>query len=357
MNPKDRQKEDGGGEKISFKPEGRTGQKATIKQEQKTERRSQSAEDKRKQSKESEASESKEEDKGAPKTTNLESTGDEIEKAEAEEETEQLETFPSITLRAINVHSFNVSDYKRGKKEKTRRKIEEITARINDRKIDIILMSECWLGEDPGIRQDIENDFSEKKYELHTNSTQSKRGVAIAIREKVVEKILGFIRDEDENYLLMICRIQKKVMLIGAVYAPTYNYLPGKQKRFYGDLRNKVKDFQIPIILGGDFNTVLDIDLDRKNRNYYNQASGKALRTWLKEGQFCDPYIEKYPDLKDRAMSYFSFKRNRSLEGISRLDFFIISKALLNNVIDVFYDELEDISDHKAVVLVLAGLE
>jgi len=271
-----------------------------------------------------------------------------------------------FTISAINVNSLNLSTYRKNKDCRTKIKLRAIT----ERNYDIILMSECRMGKKGvGI---VKKELDGLGYQLCSQSKQSRRGVAIAIKKNPEISILEEIADkEDENYLLLKCKIKGREMLLGVVYGPG-------EKDFYEKLKDLVKSFNLPTILGGDFNTVLDGTApDQGNLD----LPGRILHEWLNEGEFCDPYREKYSDGTDMSYLGFRLRRRRDedeedkdeedededededeevedvedednddkdKDGKSRRDFFIISRSLLKNVMSVVYDQrLSDIVDHK----------
>ncbi len=246
---------------------------------------------------------------------------------------------PSIQISAINVNSLNISTYRKTVECKTWTKLEAIT----QWKSDIILMSECKLGKKG--KEIVQQELEDLGYnQMIANSTKAKRGVAIAIREGFDVDILHKHTDRAQNYLLLECKIEETEMLVGVVYGPNEN-----DKNFFSKLVKKVEKINLPTILGGDFNTVVD-DLDLENRaNIPNPENSKILRDWLDKENFCDPYSGKHP--RGTAMS-FGFRQL----GKSRLDFFIISENLFDGVNFVKYkyaDEPECGFDHAEVRLSL----
>jgi exonuclease III len=234
---------------------------------------------------------------------------------------------PSIQISAINVNSFNISTCRKTVECKTWSKLDAITQWDSD----IILMSGCWLGENG--KTTVKQALKEMGYDrMYANSTRSERGVAIAIRKGFEMHISKQNKDAAENYLLLKCMIDKTEMLVGVVYGPNKN-----DKDFFLKLIRTVEKINLPTILGGDFNTVVDENLDLENRpDIPNYDNSEILHDWLEDGNFCDPYRAKHP--RGKAMS-FGFRQHDS--GKSRLDFFIISEDLFDGVDDVKYKYID----------------
>ena len=121
------------------------------------------------------------------------------------------------------------------------------------------------------------------KYKLYSNSTKESRGVAIAIAGNIYHEVYECIKDEDENFLFLKVKIKGKKLLLRAIYGPNRN-----DKEFFKDIRVRLENVEEQIIIGGDFNTVLDNrqgieNLDKVNgggdTEYRKLAGNKKLAT------------------------------------------------------------------------------
>jgi exonuclease III len=136
-------------------------------------------------------------------------------------------------------------------------KIEGITGK----RPDVIFMSDVRAADKI---KEVENLFRVTKngnYATYFNSSRSARGVGIAIRRKISHKVFQVRRDEaDENYILLDVEIKGKRLTLGSVYGPNEN-----NANFYRKLKREVNELGNPMILGGDFNTILDQDGTENN--------------------------------------------------------------------------------------------
>ena len=114
------------------------------------------------------------------------------------------------------------------------------------------------------------------------------------------------------------------------------------------------------IILGGDFNTILDnrhgvVNIDKSGGGIIpNIENSREINKWVNEWRVVDPFRVRYPDVVE--YSYMSFRRNDEF-GKSRLDFFLVDKTILGWVKNVWYeDKLGRDFDHKEVTLRLGGI-
>ena len=111
--------------------------------------------------------------------------------------------------------------------------------------------------------------------------------------------------------------------------------------------------------LGGDFNTVLDnragdLSIDRVGDGFCpNVQNSRVINEWIEEGEIVDPYRIIYPEKPE--FSSTSFRREGNI-GKNRLDFFLVSRELINLIRNVRYeDRLGRDFDHKEVTLILGG--
>ncbi len=64
----------------------------------------------------------------------------------------------------------------------------------------------------------------------------------------------------DQNIILMKVKIKGKHIILGSIYGPNE-----QKPEFYGDLRVKIEQWDLPLVLGGNFNTILDRSLGVDN--------------------------------------------------------------------------------------------
>ena len=118
--------------------------------------------------------------------------------------------------------------------------------------------------------------------------------------------------------------------MLYSVYGPNINDV-----QFYERIKRICDNENIPVILGGDYNTVLDnrdgeLSVDRMgNGNCPNIGNSRFLNNWIAEGEMLDPFRVLYPERTE--FSYTSFRRGDNF-GKHRLDFFMVSSVLMGDV-------------------------
>ena len=111
------------------------------------------------------------------------------------------------------------------------------------------------------------------------------------------------------------------------------------------------------IIITGDFNTAHnEIDLKNPKSNEKNSGFLPEERAWIDkylEHGFVDAFRELYPGREQ--YTWWSYRFNARARNIGwRLDYFLVSKALMPRVQDVIIHEETLGSDHCPVSLILA---
>jgi AP endonuclease-1 len=116
-------------------------------------------------------------------------------------------------------------------------------------------------------------------------------------------------------------------------------------------------DKKKPVILTGDLNVShLEIDLARPKSNTrsagFTQEERDGFSELLSRG-FIDTFRELYPD-KEGAYTYWTYMNNARAKNVGwRLDYFVISKRLRNNLCDNIIRSNVLGSDHCPLVLTM----
>ena len=147
---------------------------------------------------------------------------------------------------------------------------------------------------------------------VFANYKQNARGVAFLFSKKAT--LLDVIRDIEGRYL--ICKIQYE----NDSYCIANVYVPNKSDPtfFHEVFTNIIKMEADYWIIGGDFNLVLDPELDRKGNYAYNQKSVDYLTSSMEMYELIDIWRLKHFD----EQRFTWFKHHKQSHSASRLDFF-----------------------------------
>jgi exonuclease III len=188
----------------------------------------------------------------------------------------------SLRFSSINVNSMNVSTLG-SRNAKTYIKIEGVTGK----KADVIFLCDVRANNKGADLEKLFRMTRNGNYCLYLNWTKNARGVGIAIRRAIAHEVKNVIKDlRNENYILLDIEIKGKRFTMGSIYGPNENNV-----NFYRELKAKLGDFGTnKFIIGGDFNTILDMDrtadnLDRMGAGRIpNKVNGEFINGWIEEG-------------------------------------------------------------------------
>ena len=153
--------------------------------------------------------------------------------------------------------------------------------------------------------------------------SSAKAGVAVLFNNNLTFQIHRLFSDPNGRFIVCDLKIGEKIITLASIYAPNEDD-PGFFRDFFGHL----SDFQSEeLIIGGDFNLVLNLDKDKKGG--LAKTHGKSVQIIHEHSanfDLIDPWRILHPD----TLKY-TWRRKRP-EVQCRLDFFLISQNLMCNV-------------------------
>jgi len=221
-----------------------------------------------------------------------------------------------------------------------------------DRGFDILSLQEIKMN-----REQASFDFGE--YHQFWNSAEKKgySGTAVFSKKEPlsVSYGMGIERHDKEGRIITL---EYEAFYHVTVYTP--NSQDGLRRLDYrmdweDDFRAFLCDFKKPVIICGDLNVAhKEIDLKNPKTNTKNPGFTPQERdkmTQLLEAGFVDSFRYKYPDKID-AYSWWSYRAGARGRNVGwRIDYYLVSDALKNSVIDAeIYDQVMG-SDHCPVAL------
>lgn len=238
----------------------------------------------------------------------------------------------------LRILSWNVNGFNR--------KRNEVLRQLSLLKADVVFLQETHVGPDRTYStgsikvQDLECDYSMAAFTVFKGSS---RGVAILFKKNLGCGGFSIDGDGKGRFIIIKCQIWGHDF----VFINVYNS---------NDEKIKFTEFtqistHIPpsayLVIGGDFNTVMDADLDKTSnlRNRSHRKSFDALHNFLETLSLVDVWRCLYPEVK--SFTYFDGK------GQSRLDYFFLRSQNLTSVTTcnihnrpMYSDKEEYISDH-----------
>ncbi len=192
------------------------------------------------------------------------------------------------------------------------------------------------------MQEDQAENINFKGYYKYMNSAQKKgySGTAIFTKIKPINVAYGINIDEHDLEGRVITLEFEKFYLVNC-YTPNskreLERLEYRQK-WEDDFRKYLNNLDLikPVILCGDLNVAhKEIDLKNPSTNHHNAGFTDEERekmTALLESGFVDSFRYLYPDKKDEY-SWWSYMRNSRDKNIGwRIDYFIVSNKLKENI-------------------------
>lgn len=155
---------------------------------------------------------------------------------------------------------------------------------------------------------------------FHSHFNCKSRGTAILISKSVPFILSNVIPDLHGRYIIVTGKLYNIPVVLANIYAPNYD-AEHFISSFLGTLPN-LDTHQL--ILGGDFNLVLNPVLDRSSdRPQALTKSAKVINTFLDRFKIADPWRFMYPN--NRKYSFFSPVHHT----FTRIDYFLIDCKFL----------------------------
>ncbi|XP_036394609.1 uncharacterized protein LOC118784475 [Megalops cyprinoides] len=244
----------------------------------------------------------------------------------------------TLTILSWNVNGFS------GKKS-------SVLEHLRLLKPDMIFLQETHLGPSKDLPpgsikvQELGHDYL---WAVFTVYRANSRGVGVLFRRDLCCEGLRVTGDKKGRYMIVNCQIRGEDF----VFVNIYN--PGDEKIEF----DKDCDFSISppdsglLVVAGDFNTVLEADLDKesdsKNKGHRDRARG--LMRFLRNFDLMDVWRCLHPEEKN--FTYFGAAN----KGISRLDYFFVPDKTMGRVAACaiharpqYSDRQDYISDHAPI--------
>ena len=211
---------------------------------------------------------------------------------------------------------------------------------IRDSDYQLILLQETHST--PDIERFWCNEWGFKVEFSHGSSASA--GVCVLFKPSASFEIIKVDRDTDGRILFLLLKINDMLLTVVNVYGPNND-----NNDFFDSLHSLLaQNGEEPLIIGGDFNTVLDPNLDRYPNSIQNHPKCHlSLQNILTDFELVDIWR-----FKNQTTQKYTWNTNDFKMG-SRIDFFIISQSLVSSVkrsnITFGYK-----TDHSLVSLVLS---
>lgn len=173
----------------------------------------------------------------------------------------------------------------------------------------------------------------------HSTFSSKARGVSILIRKNIPFQHLSTKQDINGRYLIVTGTILEKHVTFVNLYAPNFD-----DPHFFRSVFNIIPDVNSThLIIGGDFNCILDPFMDRHSPSPPKPSnSATVLNNLIHSLNILDIWRLQHPTDKD--YSFFSNVHN----SYTRIDYFLTDFKLTSKILSSKYHNIL-ISDHSPV--------
>ena len=172
------------------------------------------------------------------------------------------------------------------------------------------------------------------------------RGVAVLFRNNFEFTLHNHCHDQNGNFIVLDLTVSNQRLTLVNLYGPNKD-----TPDFYNKLKNiVVRQGNTNILMGGDWNLLLDPAIDGRNYKHINNPNSRqVVLKLMADLKLFDVWREE-----QGGKSKFTWRRklNNTTIQMGRLDFFLVSESLLNftrdeNIIPSYR------SDHSSITLSL----
>lgn len=189
-------------------------------------------------------------------------------------------------------------------------------------KVDLIILQETHC-----TAEDEKRWKAEWRNIIFINGTSVARGIAMLFGKCFNPKIIDFSKDNIARTLVLSVSLLNRMYAIAGIYAPNEDDV-----HYFADVFIRIDNLNCELcIVLGDFNTVLNIDLDIEGGR---GCSNKKTRNFLNEIIFQYELVEVWRvNHKDEFQATFARKKPHPLK--ERIDYVLMSGALQQNVEEI----------------------
>ena len=190
--------------------------------------------------------------------------------------------------------------------------VKRILTYLKQKKTDLAFIQETHLNDDESVK--LKRDWVGQVY-FNTYSSW-KRGVIILDRKNIDIRVLKHYSHQEGRWVILDAVLEGQKITFVNVYAPN-----ASQPEFFHEICNIVRTIgNVNIIIGGDFNQVRDVYLDKSSQpRPVNDPACAAVDVMIEDLGLVDVWRLLYPQEKD----YTFFSNPHST--YSRIDYFLIS--------------------------------
>ena len=192
---------------------------------------------------------------------------------------------------------------------------------LRGKEYDIVFLQEAHCTKQDECKWS--NEWNGKIYYSH--GSREARGVMILLKNNINFEVTNVNTGINTGRTLYVCaNIYGMEILFANIYAPNDD-----NTEFYENLFKEIGEYNIEnIVLGGDFNLVLDVTSDKVGgQPRTNEKARSVVLKYMENLEFCDIWRVRNPETRE-----YTWRRRKPSMIQCRLDFFLITQSLCNRV-------------------------
>ena len=213
---------------------------------------------------------------------------------------------------------------------------------LNKQKADIIFLQETYSTKE--VEAIWKTQYKGKMFYSH--GTNHSRGVMILIKDNLEFELKSSVLVTEGRCILINATVQGSDYLFANIYAPNKVQ---EQCEFFSCLDKLVETFNISveqkIVIGGDYNVILDPDWDCSGGNSAKKDSVKYIQDICLNFDLVDIWRVRSPECKR-----FTWRQKSPIIQ-RRLDYWLLSDSYQEEVENVDIIPSINSADHSAIVL------
>ena len=163
-------------------------------------------------------------------------------------------------------------------------------------------------------------------YFSHANSKSAGTAILLNIKQENKHKLLH--SDPNGRYVIIEIQIAKRKFVLCNLYGPNKD-----EPVFFTEIFAILASTETSeLIITGDFNVALDVEMDRIDKHRYAPNTARVLNEFIEQMELLDIWRITHPE--DKVYSWFRNKRRK--EG-SRIDYFLITQGIANSTENASY--------------------
>ena len=180
---------------------------------------------------------------------------------------------------------------------------------------------------------------------LFSHGSRDAQGVMVLLKNNPAVKVINVSTGEDKGRVLYVTvNIYGIETLLVNIYAPNEDDV-----KFYERVFIKIREYELEhVVVGGDFNLVLDISVDKKGGlAKTNEKARDCVLKFMETLELFDIWR-----IRNAGLNEFTWRRKKPSTIQCRLDFFLLSQCMCN-IVEECKIGISFLSDHSIVQMLL----